>query len=128
MFEHETQAKRTKRIEQAMQSIYATFAEPSRYNRFHINRVKDFIAGKDTYYNETETQRRFIVSDMTQQERLKWIVDEFANMIWVKNYQGNDFDEKHQSFQRSITDFDKALLWCEIAEIQLVPKGLMTPA
>lgn len=117
----------TAQIEKHLTGIYATFAEPSNYNRFHINRIKDLIDGRDTFYNETETERRFTVSDMSTQERLKWIAEEFANMVWFYNYSGNDYDQKEKQFKKEITSFDKAKLWCEIAEIQLVPKGLMIP-
>lgn len=116
-------------VEKVSQSILeceATLAEPSSYNRFHINRIKNIIAGCPAFYNEEETERRFITSNMTEKEKIKWIADEFANMQWTKKRQ-NDFDKKAAFFKKEITSFEKAFLWCDIAEIQLVPKGLMTP-
>ncbi len=117
-----------RQIEASLIGLYATQAEPSSYNRFHIERVKDFIAGRPAFYNETETERRYINSEWTLEERLQQIAEEFANMYWVKAPTKIDFDEEKAMFKEEITSIEKALLWCEIAEVQLVPKGLMTPA
>lgn len=115
-------------IENSLTGIYATMAEPSSYNRFHINRVKDFIAKRPAYYNESETERRFNNANWPLKERLEWIATEFANMYWTAATVRQDYDEKEAMFKKEITSIEKALLWCEIAEVQLVPKGLMTPA
>lgn len=119
--------KMTEEIEKHLTEIYATFAEPSSYNRFHINRIKDIMAGNPAFYNDLETERRFITADMSQSEKLEWIASEFANMVWKEGYRGNDIDEKTAFFESEITSFEKANLWIELAEIQLVPKGLMLP-
>jgi hypothetical protein len=116
----------TSRVGRMIELIEATLSEPSSYNRFHINRIKDIIAGRKAYYNETETERRWDFSTYTHAEKLEAIVSEFANMQWDKKRQ--DVDEKRAFFHKEITSFDKALLWCEMAEIQLVPKGLMIEA
>ncbi len=117
-----------RQIEKRLTCIYSTQAEPSSYNRFHVERVKDFIAGRPAYFNERETERRFTNAEWSLQERLEWIAGEFANMYWVKAPAEQDFDDKRVMFRKEITSLQKATLWCEIAEIQLVPKGLMSPA
>jgi hypothetical protein len=114
----------TGQINQLMLICHATFAEPSSYNRFHINRIKDIIAGVPAYLNERETTRRVYTAHLTKKERLKFIADEFANMVWSVPWKDN-FIQQTIMFRKEITSFEKALMWCEIAEVQLVPKGLM---
>jgi len=111
-------------IEQRVAIMTDTLAEPSAYNRFHLERIKAVLE-KRKFKGKFCT----ITLDFTtfnEHQQIEWAISSFVNMVWEKDYiPTSNLDMKREKFEREIKTIKDIEDWLLIAEQQLKRKGLL---
>lgn len=102
-------------IENEIMQCCAGLADAKSYNRFHMQRIRDLIDGKDTLMNHEENVM-LNSACWSLELRLEWIVRSFAELQGVLKIPIKNFMLRCDFFTQEIKELEDAVKWLKIVE------------